>query len=322
MFGHFLAVKCKPECRYQSYLMKHARYIIFLGVIITTLCAGNSVVFAVPQTATCDDGKFFLQTVADVIGPERLTKASYAFVLVDRKTNTVRCEAYIAPDTRHYPGSAFKIMVAFTVLREIDQGKLSLQDRVLIHQRINPDECIINWGCKSWGNGNVKTVQELLEAMVAKSNNIAANEFIELLGTDTLLKTAQEVGAPGVRVVRKIHSSSDPEPWSTDANGATARGFAALYIEAATGKDDILSESSRALLQSYLARTTRYRGFTPGIGAKYYHKTGTTDQVTVDGGYFYLNSDTAVVLAGLQNFVRHDLMAEIGRRMYAHLTSH
>lgn len=297
-------------------------YIILSATAVMFFAAPVFLVQAASQTVTCPEGEAFIKTVSDVIGPERKGRASYAFVLVDRKTKAVTCEAYIAPDTRHYPGSAFKIMVAFAVLRDIDRGKLSFDDPVLIKQRINPSECIINWGCRAWGNGNVKTIRQLLEAMIVQSNNIAANELIEVMGKEALLQAAEEMGASGVRVVRKIHSSIDPEPWNQDANGATARGFATLYIEAATGKKHILKESSRTLLQGYLARTTRYRGFTQGIPKNYtyYHKTGTTDQVSVDGGYFYLNDSTAVILVGMQNFVRHDLMAEIGRRTFANLT--
>jgi beta-lactamase class A len=250
-----------------------------------------------------------------------MNRASYGFVLVDRKSKKIECEAYINPFTRRYPGSAIKILIGFSVLRAVDSGDVSFEKPMLVNQRNNPEECTINWGCKQWGNGSVHTLRGMLEAMMVKSNNIAANELMRLVGIEGTTGTATASGAIGVRAVRKIHSSFDPEPWNMEANDATAYGFAALYTEAAIGAKGILKQSSRELLVSYLARTTRSRGFTPGIPRShtFYHKTGTTDQVSVDGGFFYLDDDTAVILVGLQKFVRHDLLAEIGRRTYANL---
>jgi beta-lactamase class A len=259
------------------------------------------------SSAGCDIAGQFQKGIFDLFGERFAThETSYGLAIVDPKSGDILCEEYVQGDRVIYPASTMKTLVALAVLRKVDLGALKLDQDVAISQ-VNAGEECSHWDCRIYGPGKLRSVRELLWDAITISNNIAANQLIDLATKPWIEQTAQDVGARNLHVYRKVYDDVDPEPNIHTPNTATARDYIALYREIATGRMGLLSTASRELLIEILAHQ-KYNGSLNGDfpeGVTFYHKTGDTSQVTGDAGFYYLPSGKIAILAGLQDFNRY-----------------
>jgi beta-lactamase class A len=152
--------------------------------------------------------------------------------------------------------------------------------------------------------GSVISVGELLAAMQIHSSNIATNQLIDLVGKPYINATADLVGAPTLRVYRKLYTEEPVEPDNPRRNEATARGYIELYREISTGAAAVLSPCSRQYLVGLLAQCHAHNRFNREFpeGVTFYHKTGSTSDSSSDAGYYYLPTGEIAILVGLQDF--------------------
>lgn len=91
-------------------------------------------------------------------------------------------------DRPWYLASSAKLPVAIAMLQEIEQGRHSPTERVLLQETDKVDGS----GAVVWQkNGTSYTVQQLLKRMLMESDNTAANMLIRSIGIDRLNQHAQ-----------------------------------------------------------------------------------------------------------------------------------
>nr|WP_063842277.1 class A beta-lactamase [uncultured bacterium]CBI71182.1 beta-lactamase class A [uncultured bacterium] len=98
--------------------------------------------------------------------------------------------------------SVFKAMSAVVVMREVDEGKLTLDQEI----PVGPDDISVYWSPiaeEFKGTTQTYTVRELLEKSVGMSDNTAADVLMELTGgPQAVTQLLKDAGIEGVRVDR------------------------------------------------------------------------------------------------------------------------
>lgn len=288
-----------------------------LAPTLLAACGGPAPPASAPPAPppACELHGNFQQTVYTVIGRDRaLSDTSYGLLLADRKSGATLCAESVGGDQQVYPASAIKTLIAVALFRLIDRGAVSLQDIVSISQPNAADECS-RWECSLYGPGKRVSVKTLVFDMITVSNNIATKQLIDLLSKDECNRTADLLGAPSLRIIRKVYDTVNPEPQIQDRNHATAAGLVELYREILSGRLGVLQTGSRELLIDILGQQ-RINGSLNGdfpATVKFFHKTGNTSEVTTDGGFYYLDERTAAVLVGLQRFVDFQTLRAVGK---------
>jgi beta-lactamase class A len=249
------------------------------------------------------DGEF-QKIIFQTMGEARaLSDTSYGLMVIKPSSGEILCQEFVQPEQNIYPASSIKTLIAMAVLRGVDAGILSLEQEVKIDQVNASDECK-DWGCDTYGPGKIVTVRKLLHDMITISNNLATNQLIDVATRPWINDTAKAAMAPTLEVNRKVYNTVDPEPNNPLRNRATASGLVQLYREIAAGNLHVLLEPSRAHLVTLLSEQKINNRLNARFPAeiKFHHKTGSTSKTSSDGGFYFLGSDSAVILVGLQNF--------------------
>jgi beta-lactamase class A len=189
-------------------------------------------------------------------------------------------------------GSVYKFPIAMTVLRQVDEGMLSLRREVTIA----PKDFAPGWSPlreQAEGKAITLTVGQLLRHMVSISDNTASDALLRLVGGPHAVSTRMaELGFGGIRVDRsETQMAADLSKPNGKANyaldvrdTATPEDMAALLFAFWRGRDG-LSKESHALLVSVMTETVtgarRIKSAVPK-GATVAHKTGTMPGTTND----------------------------------------
>ncbi|MCL5028993.1 MAG: class A beta-lactamase, subclass A2 [Bacteroidetes bacterium] len=198
-------------------------------------------------------------------------------------------------DNEHYPmQSVFKFPVALTVLREIDKGKFSLDQKIHLKKKdLRPN----TWSPlrKKYPNGNVDiTLRELLTYTVSESDNNGCDILLRLVGGTS--KVNQFVHNLGISEMQITETEEEMhKDWSVQyKNWTTPYAMAQLLCKFTS--DSILSATSQNFLWNVMASTVtgsgRIKGHLPA-GTIVAHKTGTSD--TNDKGITAATNDVGVV---------------------------
>ena len=176
----------------------------------------------------------------------------------------------------HFPmQSVFKFHLSLAVLNAVDNGKLSLDQQILIHK----DDYFPNtWSpiAKKFPDGDVNlTIRELVSYSVASSDNIGCDILFRLAGgPKTVEAYIHNIGITDVAIVnteREMHQVWDLQfkNWTTPR--AMAKLLDMFY------KGNVVSRESTEFLNEVMENTItgvkRIKGFLPE-GTKVAHKTG------------------------------------------------
>jgi D-alanyl-D-alanine carboxypeptidase len=113
---------------------------------------------------------------AVVLGPPGQAQARYAAIVMDAETGTVLHAANA--DTRNYPASLTKMMTLYMTFEALDQGRLTLHQRLPVSRRaqgMTPSKLYLQ-------AGQTIRVEDAVLALVTKSANDAAVVLAEALG--------------------------------------------------------------------------------------------------------------------------------------------
>lgn len=112
------------------------------------------------------------------------------------------------PDTFIYPASTYKIFIAAETLRQIEQGKLSTSDTIIIKSPndIDPEAKFYPTDIfPILKEGDKVDVDTLLKLMLRRSDNTASNTLIDLVGRENISKNIiNSNGWNGSDVTRKF----------------------------------------------------------------------------------------------------------------------
>ena len=175
----------------------------------------------------------------------------------------------------HFPmQSVYKFHLALAVLAEVDQGKLSVDQKVLIRKEDHfPTHSPI---ADKYPDGNVElTISELLSYTVSTSDNIGCDILFKLVGGPKKVETyIRELGVRDIAIVnteREMHQDWDAQFHNWTTPKAMVQLLELFYLK------KIVSARSRDLLVKIMEETStgkkRIKGHLPA-GTVVAHKTG------------------------------------------------
>jgi len=205
---------------------------------------------------------------------EKTSKGSLGVGAYDLKSGD---SWYLHGDTAYRMQSVGKLPIAIAVLKEVDNGNLKLnspikltkKDVLAIRQSSVPDSLPL--GTKTC------TVSSLLQRMVSRSNNGAADVLTRTIGgIETTNKVLKDSGIEGIRVDRLYSQLIQGDNAKEFLDTATPKATCDLLLKLEQGK--VLSAESTATLLGMMQKATtgehRIRAGFPA-GTKVAHKTGT-----------------------------------------------
>jgi len=178
-----------------------------------------------------------------------------------------------------YPASMIKVPIAAALTERWAREEIAPSDTV----RIAAADMTANDLPSPLVPGYVATTDELCRSMLTRSDNVATNALIQLLGRERITAFAHRRGLEETYVRRKLSGSlpliADPEADGRNAHPAAdaAHMLGQIATRAIPGAD---------YLEETLLAQEWNDALSPGLlpGDQFAHKTGETDEVRHDGG--------------------------------------
>nr|AIA10765.1 classA_beta_lactamase [uncultured bacterium]AIA12283.1 ClassA_beta_lactamase [uncultured bacterium] len=216
--------------------------------------------------------------------------------------------------------SVYKLPLAITVLREIEAGKLRLDQKV----KVNPaDIAGVQFNTDLWRGTQEKTVRELIEYAIVRSDNTSADKLLGLIGGPPIV--TQQMRTIGLANIDVVVTSREFTAHRDKPNTGTTTDLAQLL--ARLQKGELLQPAKVSLLRDYMERSKtggerRLRANLPA-GTQVADKTGTGDVATNDVGLITLPENKghlaiAVLISGSKLPVdkQEKTIADIARAAY------
>jgi len=187
-----------------------------------------------------------------------------------------------------YPASIYKMYVAMEVLRQAGNGGFSLFKQYIVKALNNVDKTReIHYDPRPLlKDSDTVTINYLLDLMITRSDNSAANSLIDVATRDSINTTMYNNGWQGSEVTRKFLSRKFEDPgYDTVKSTETCALHAADFMYKIYKNQLInswVSMQMKALLGRQLDTSKLSRGLPPG--AMFYHKTGWWSFFTNDVG--------------------------------------
>lgn len=221
-----------------------------------------------------------------------------------------------------YPASVYKMYVAMEILKQVSNNEYSLFRQYIVKSPNDVDRTReIDFDPRPLlKNGDTVTVNYLLDLMITRSDNSAANCLIDIATRKRINKTMHDKGWYGSEVTRKFLKRKFEDPGydtvrSTETNALHAADFM-FKIYKNELVNPWVSMQTKALLGRQLDTTKLSTGLPNGT--MFYHKTGwwsyyTNDVGIVDDGKikYIISLFTPVT----ENVVRPKLKA-VSQRVY------
>jgi len=226
-------------------------------------------------------------------------------------------ELFINADDVMHAASTMKTPVMMRLFEMIDQGHLSLQQKVTVSNRFTSiiDGSSFTLTVKARESLYSKmdsqvTLERLIREMIIHSSNLATNLLIELAGAEATTRLMSELGAANTFVLRGVE---DLKAFRADRNNtSSARSMLRVMLACVTSPR--FSQDSRRQMLTIL-RAQHYKDMIPAglpqdSGARIAHKTGAISRVEHDAAIIDLPDGTRY---GLTIFTR-DFPGEPGRQ--------
>ncbi|MDQ3942275.1 MAG: class A beta-lactamase-related serine hydrolase, partial [Actinomycetota bacterium] len=138
----------------------------------------------------------------------------------------------VRPDEVFFSASVIKVPIMVAVFRKIDEGELSLHDRVVT----KPEDWAAGAGWLQWESAGVDhTVEDYLLVMMTQSDNVATNLLTRLVGgPEYVNKVSKSMGANNTVLYQKV-TSERAAVLSLD-NRTTPRDMVTMLEQIYTGE--------------------------------------------------------------------------------------
>jgi len=197
--------------------------------------------------------------------------------VIDISTGVPRL-AGVHGDNFIYPASVYKMYVAAEVLEQVSLAHYSLWTPVVVTSRncVDKGKEIPHDPRPLLREGDTVTVNYLLDLMITRSDNTAANCLIDLATRESINAMIRRYGWEGSEVTRKFLGRRYEDPGYEKIRGTEtcALHAADFMYNVETGRlvNAWVSQQMKALLGRQLDTTKLAAGLPPG--AMFYHKTG------------------------------------------------
>ena len=191
-------------------------------------------------------------------------------------------EAVSFEGERHFPTmSVYKFPIAILVLREVDAGRLSLDQRIAVKPAdfVRDREFTIT---RQYPKGAELSLRELMRFMISESDGTAFDVLLRLLGgPEKATKGLRELGVEGI-VIARYEKEMFEKPAVSSENWMTP--VTAIQLLKLLHEGKVLSQASHDLLVDLMIHSRpgpkRLKGLLPA-GTVVAHKTGTS--ATING---------------------------------------
>lgn len=211
--------------------------------------------------------------------------------------------ASLNPFAPFYGASTVKVLIAMTVLRLVDQGRLTLWETIAYQ----PSDYQAGTGILlgSIRPGDRITVERLLDLMITVSDNIARNMLERFIGSGTIRQYSTTLGVT---------------PPYERAGSTTPYGMNQVLLALDTGRSGLTEESTRRLL-GWMERTVHRsripRYLPPDVTVA--NKIGTWPGQAHDVGIVYAPDKSftiAVFTRGIPEAQAEEVIGRIAQAMY------
>lgn len=304
--------------------MKHF-FAFFISLCVSFFATAQSKIpdYYIQQKGFTDS---LLQIVHDVnldgtydAGDDGMEKISFAVIdLNGRKPliGGVNIENFI------YPASVYKMYVAMEILKQVSNGQYSLYKSYLVKSPNAVDHTSeISWDPRPLlRDGDTVTVDYLLDLMITRSDNSAANCMIDIAGRKNINETMHENGWYGSEVTRKFLSRKFEDPGYDTVRSTVTSALHAADFMYKIYKNELInpwvSQQLKVLLGRQLDTTKLSTGLPPN--AMFYHKSGWWSYFTNDVGIVD-DGDVKYIIALFTPITEMDVrprMKELSARVY------
>ena len=218
-------------------------------------------------------------------GEDGHLKISLAVIDLNQKIPVI---AGVNMDSFIYPASVYKMYVAMEILKQVSEKRYSLYKTYVVHSPNDVDHSSeISWDPRPLlRDGDTVTLQYLLDLMITRSDNSAANCLIDIAGRKNINITMHQYGWYGSEVTRKYLSRKFEDPGfdtvrSTVTNARHAAEFMYL-IQTNKLVNPWVSKKMKLFLGQQLDTTKLSTGLPSS--AMFYHKSGWWSYFTNDVG--------------------------------------
>jgi beta-lactamase class A len=239
----------------------------------------------------------------------------------------------IRSDVDFHAASTMKIPVMLEVLRSVEAGRISLDQRVLLvnrfHSIVDGSPYALNANDDSDSSvylrvGERVPIRELMERMIVRSSNLATNALIALVGAEQANETAHALGATHIRVLRGVE---DGKAFEAGRNNTTTSADLAILLERIERGEALRPENVR-LMKEILLRQEFNDEIPAGLpkGTPVAHKTGSITATLHDAAIVYPPGRAPYVLVVLTRAIPDEkvaksLIADISRLVWTHVTA-
>jgi beta-lactamase class A len=224
--------------------------------------------------------------------------------------------------------SVFKLPVAITVLRNVEEKKLSLDQKV----RVTPGDVASGSQANAdlWRKPVEKSVTELLEVSIVRSDNTSTDKLLQLVGgPSAVTERMRALGFANfdIKYTTREFAANRDRP-----NTGTAAGLAQLLAKLQQG--ELVQPAHLAMLREFMARSMtggerRLRADLPA-GTPVADKTGTggpgtstndVGLITLPAGKGHLAIAVLVSGSKLSTEAQEKLIAQLARAAYDHFVA-
>ncbi|RYF88536.1 MAG: serine hydrolase [Chitinophagaceae bacterium] len=195
-----------------------------------------------------------------------------------------------------YPASIYKMYVAMEVLKQVHDGRYALDSLYIVRSPNDVDRSkeIASDPRPLLRAGDTVTVNYLLDLMITRSDNAAANCLIDLAGRERINKTMIAYGWQGSEVTRKFLSRKLEDPGYENIRGTETNARHAAEFMWMIETNRLINPWVSMQLKALLARQLDYSKLAGGFptGAMFSHKTGWWSHYTHDVGIVQQNGVT------------------------------
>lgn len=237
----------------------------------------------------------------------------------------------INADLRVHAASTMKVPVMIQVFRDIEAGRLSLDERLSVtndfRSLVDSSPYRLDRADDSDSSlyievGRSVPVRDLVRLMITVSSNLATNTLIERVGAGRVMATLRALGIDSVAVLRGVE---DGVAFRAGINNTlTARGLGQVFAAIADGR--AAGASSCAEMMHVLLDQHFTEGIPAGLprGTRVAHKTGERTGHHHDGGVVFVGGRPRYVIVvltrGIQDRAQSSsLIADLAGMIHQHV---
>ncbi len=219
-----------------------------------------------------------------------------SLAVIDMRSTPARIGG-VNPENFIYPASVYKMYVAAAVLKEISEGEYSLWSPYVVKSPNDVDKSkeLPNDPRPLLRDGDTVTVNYLLDLMITRSDNTAANCLIDLARREKINTMISGFGWKGSEVTRKFLSRKFEDPGYEKVRGTETCALHAAEFMYRVQTNQLVNPWVSQEMKTFLGRQLDTSKLAAGLpsDAMFYHKTGwfsywTNDVGIVDGTTRYI----------------------------------